>query len=74
MINVATTVLETSLVRGDADRSQSGFFARLASQFVAQRTAKARRMTAVYLEMYSDEQLVRYGWSAEQINRLRNVE
>ena len=70
---MATTTLKTALVREDAGRSEFGFFARFAKRFVAQRTAKARRMTAHYLESYSDEQLVRYGWRAEDINRLRNA-
>ena len=70
---MATTTLNASIDTQSARQSQPGFFARFANRFVAQRTAKARQMTAFYLESFSDEQLVRCGWSAEDIKRLRNA-
>ncbi|MFY0613230.1 MAG: hypothetical protein JXQ99_16985 [Hyphomicrobiaceae bacterium] len=70
---MAATTFNASLARKSAEQSELGFFARFAQRFVAQRTAKARQMTALYLESYSDEQLVRCGWSAEEIKRLRNI-
>ena len=70
---MAATTLKTSLAGNGASRSEPSYLARLARRFVAQRTAKARQMTAWYLESYSDEQLVKCGWSAEEIKRLRNL-
>ena len=52
--------------------AKNGFFTKVAQRFVAQRTAKARALTATYLSSVSDAQLVSYGWSAEDIKRLRN--
>lgn len=56
-----------------AEQSKPGIFAKFAQRFVAQRTAKARQMTAWYLSSYSDEQLAGLGWSAADIKRLRGV-
>lgn len=70
---MATATFNASFARNDASPSEAGFFASFAQCFVAQRTAKARQMTAWYLESYSDEQLVKFGWSAQDIKRLRNA-
>ena len=70
---MATSTFNASLAQRGAAPSKPGFFAKLAKQFVAQRTAKARQMTAWYLSSYSDEQLVSFGWSAVDIKRLRDA-
>ena len=56
-----------------ADQSKTSIFSKFAQQFVAQRTAKARQMTAWHLNSFSDEQLAGLGWSAADIKRLRGV-
>ncbi len=68
---MATSTFNATLAQGTP--AKDGFFARVAQRFVAQRTAKAREMTATYLSSVSDAQLVSYGWSAEEIKRLRNL-
>lgn len=71
---MATSTFNHSLPQGAAGQAQPGFLAKVAERFVAQRTAKARQMTAWYLSSFSDEQLVSYGWSAAEIKRLRNID
>jgi hypothetical protein len=74
MIIMAASTFNPSFgaVRG-VEQSKPGLFAKFAQQFVAQRTAKARQMTAWYLSSYSDEQLAELGWSAVDIKRLRGA-
>lgn len=71
---MATSTFNHSVPQGGVTQTQPGFFAKVAERFVAQRTAKARQMTAWYLSSFSDEQLVSYGWSAAEIKRLRNAD
>ena len=68
---MATSTFNPTLAQGAP--TKTGFFAKLAQRFVAQRTAKARELTATYLSSVSDAQLVSYGWTAEEIKRLRNL-
>lgn len=69
---MATSTYNPSLAAStDVDQSKPGFFARLAQQFVEQRTREARRITAEHMKLYTDEQLVGFGWSAKEIKYLR---
>ena len=71
---MATSTFDASLVgQNTADQSKPGFFKIVADSFIAQRTARARQMTAWYLASYTDKQLAGFGWTAADIKRLRGV-
>jgi len=55
-----------------ADRRRKRFFREIIERYAEVRTAAARRMAADHLSIYSDEDLARFGWSAEDIKRMRN--
>jgi hypothetical protein len=73
MIIMATSMYNPSMAGSDGSaKNKTGIFAKLGQQFVEQRMAKARAVTADFLSHYSDEQLESYGWSKQDVKRLRN--
>lgn len=71
---MATTTFNDSIsAHGQAQaQPKAGFWARMAQRFHDTQLAKARQMTAHYLQPVSDDQLASFGWSAEDIRRMRN--
>jgi hypothetical protein len=73
---IMATLTFNSAVAGrndTADQSKPSLWNRLMTKMVERETAKARYQTALYLSRYSDEQLAKYGWSEQDIKRLRNT-
>ena len=56
---------------GNATEGKSGFFTGVLNHIVEVQSAKARVVIADYLQGVSDEELLRYGWTQQDINRLR---
>lgn len=56
----------------DAVRSFHPFFSSLVEAIAARRMARAERHAGEILAAYSAEQLAAYGWSAEDIRRLKS--
>ena len=56
----------------DAVRSFHAFFSSLVEAIAARRMARAERDVGEILAAYSAEQLAAYGWSAEDIRRLKS--
>ena len=71
---MATTSYNASLAtRNDAGQSKPGLFSKLLNGFVEMQTTRARILTADFLSGVSDEQLASYGWTQQEIKRLRNI-
>ena len=74
MINMATSTYNASLAdRNDAGQSKPGLFTKLLKGFVEMQTTRARVLTADFLSGVSDEHLASYGWTKQDIKRLRNL-
>lgn len=73
MIMATTTFNDSVSAHGQAQaQPKAGVWARMAQRFHDTQLAKARHMTAQYLQPMSDEQLASFGWSADDIKRMRN--
>ena len=71
---MATTLNAFATARANpAETTKNGFWKRFAAAFVAHRTSEARREIAVHLSHLSDAQLADYGWSKQDIRRLRGA-
>ena len=70
---MATTTYNPSFANDTAATGQSApsFFGRIAQRYVDHQTAKARQRVVAALEFYTDEQLLGFGWTHEDIARLR---
>jgi len=55
-----------------AEQPKTGLWTRFMTRMVERETAKARYQTAHYLTRYSDAQLAKFGWSEQEIKRLRS--
>ena len=55
----------------DAPQAKSRFFSRLFNGLVEMQTARARILTAQFMSSLTDEQLKDYGWTPQDIKRLR---
>ena len=60
--------------RGATGRPTDGILKRLMSHFATTHEAKARRQATSFASIFSDEQLASYGWSVQDIARLRGSE
>jgi hypothetical protein len=71
---IMATLTFNSAVAGHnetTDQPQSGFWNRFMMRLVERETAKARHQIALHLTQYSDEQLAKFGWTDQDIKRLR---
>jgi hypothetical protein len=72
MITMATSTFNAPLATpGNAAESKPGFFAGVLNHIVEVQSAKARVVIADYMTGISDEELMRYGWTQQDIKRLR---
>ena len=70
---MATSTFNAPYASGVAKTQKANFVGRLWGQFIEDRVAKARTIAADRISVYSDEQLLRYGWSEADIKRLRGI-
>ncbi len=72
MITMATSTYNPSLASSSDDsQAKPGFFSKIFNGFVEMQTARARILTAQFMSSLTDEQLADYGWSPQDIKRLR---
>lgn len=57
----------------DASQPKAGLFTRLFNGLVEMQTARARIVTAQFMSNLTDEQLSEYGWTPQDIKRLRKI-